>query len=183
MWTEERIVILERLWKDGCSAAVIARELGGLTRNAVIGKLHRLALSRGKKDRVAARPHAAKPAQAAQARLTRRCMPRWRRRRVRSTFSAKLGFAGTATESADKLLAALRREHSPAPGEGEDFPHRCGLLDLTRERCRFPIGDPQTPDFFFCGEARAPGLPYCARCALIAYRITPDMNLDGIPAE
>jgi len=45
-WTEERVETLERLWKEGYSAAAIAKELGGVTRNAVIGKIHRSGFDR-----------------------------------------------------------------------------------------------------------------------------------------
>ena len=44
-WTDERVETLKRMWSDGQSASAIAKELGGVTRNAVIGKVHRLGLS------------------------------------------------------------------------------------------------------------------------------------------
>src|SRR4026209_1674872 len=44
-WTDERVELLKKLWADGLSASQIAAELGGITRNAVIGKVHRLGLS------------------------------------------------------------------------------------------------------------------------------------------
>ena len=44
-WTEERVELLKKLWSDGLSASQIAGRLGGITRNAVIGKVHRLGLA------------------------------------------------------------------------------------------------------------------------------------------
>ena len=44
-WTDERVEVLKKLWGEGQSASQIAKELGGVTRNAVIGKVHRLGLS------------------------------------------------------------------------------------------------------------------------------------------
>src|SRR5512140_3920425 len=64
-WTDERVALLTKLWADGLSASQIAAELGGITRNAVIGKVHRLGLSgRAKSPSSAApRPRKARPAQ------------------------------------------------------------------------------------------------------------------------
>ena len=65
-WTDERVETLKKLWTDGLSASQIAAELGGITRNAVIGKVHRLGLSgRAKSPSSAApRPRKAAPASA-----------------------------------------------------------------------------------------------------------------------
>ena len=71
-WTDERVELLKKLWGDGLSASVIAGELGGITRNAVIGKVHRLGLSGRAKSpsSAAARPRKAR-AQAALAHASR----------------------------------------------------------------------------------------------------------------
>ncbi len=56
-WTNERVELLKKLWGDGLSASQIAGELGGVTRNAVIGKVHRLGLSgRAKSTSSSAKP-------------------------------------------------------------------------------------------------------------------------------
>ena len=47
MWSEDRVITLRKMWAEGYSASQIAKELGGVTRNACIGKLHRLGLNRG----------------------------------------------------------------------------------------------------------------------------------------
>jgi GcrA cell cycle regulator len=47
---------------------------------------------------------------------------------------------------------------------------RRSLLELTEETCRWPIGDPGSPEFFFCGGAAIVGLPYCAHHSRVAYQ-------------
>ena len=65
-WSDERVEVLKKLWGEGQSASQIAKELGGVTRNAVIGKVHRLGLSNrtvaGKPAAAAAKPAAKKAA-------------------------------------------------------------------------------------------------------------------------
>src|SRR3954466_1338312 len=131
-WTDERVETLKRLWTDGLSASQIAAELGGITRNAVIGKVHRLGLSgRAKSPSSAApRPRKARPHQH---------MMRVSRPAVRGN---------TALAHAYDLAPPAERElvHNVVPmGQPRT------LLELTEETCRWPIGDPGQADFFFCG--------------------------------
>src|SRR5258707_9791100 len=65
-WTDERVELLKKLWGDGLSASVIAGELGGITRNAVIGKVHRLGLSGRAKAPSSSMPRPRKPRPATQ---------------------------------------------------------------------------------------------------------------------
>ena len=60
-WTDERVELLKKLWADGLSASQIANELGSVTRNAVIGKVHRLGLSGRAKSPSSSAPRQRKP--------------------------------------------------------------------------------------------------------------------------
>ena len=77
-WTDERVELLKKMWGEGQSASQIAKELGGVTRNAVIGKVHRLGLSNRTTGATAkpTGPAAAAPAAAAAAALGQRDQPR-----------------------------------------------------------------------------------------------------------
>src|SRR5581483_11416960 len=94
-WTDERVDLLKKLWADGLSGAQIAQELGGVSRNGVIGKAHRLGLTGRREPRAPRAP-------------------------------------------------------------------RRSLLELTDATCRWPVGDPQHPEFFFCGAPPRANSPYCA---------------------
>lgn len=143
-WTDKRIELLTKLWADGLSASRIAAELGGVTRNAVIGKVSRLGLS-GRASRAP--------------RSTKSCAP-----------SAKP--ARRSRHNMTRLLAAANG-HDPGladpAAEAVPFAQRRTILQLTADSCRWPIGDPGRPDFFFCGGNTVPSLPYCAYHARLAY--------------
>ena len=113
-WTEERVEQLTALWGSGKSASEIAQILGGITRNAVIGKAHRLGLS--------GRP------------------------------------------------SPIKRKQAPRPVAVADEPTGATILSLTERMCRWPIGDPRSPGFRFCGRAAVPGQSYCAEHAAQAYQ-------------
>jgi GcrA cell cycle regulator len=199
MWTDERVAELKRLWGHGWSAGMIARELRGVTRNAVIGKLSRLGLCGAAKDRGANRPPA-----------TKQTLPLGgARARKPSTLMAKLGYAGVATSlrslrelGCDRALPTRQAQSvvrspaaSPAPSPDdlalpavlvaplEGHPHRCTLFELSDSKCRWPLGDPRAADFFFCGGERVPGLPYCSGHARLAYNGAPPLNVYGVAAE
>lgn len=143
-WTHEAVETLKRLWADpDLSAALIAKRLG-VTRNAVLGKIHRLGLS---KPRGARSQPVRVPA----------CRPV---RRARSSRSAR---------AAGPISAASRDSdgHPSPPEVGPGLVRR--LEDLPRRACRWPLGDPKADDFAFCGRAAERG-PYCAAHAAVAYR-------------
>jgi GcrA cell cycle regulator len=150
-WTDERVEALKKLWTDGLSASQIAAELGGITRNAVIGKVHRLGLSgRAKSPSSAApRPRKARP----HAHMLRVSRPSIR--------------GNTALAQAYELDVELEPElvDNVIP-----LGQRRTLLELNEETCRWPIGDPGHPDFFFCGGQAITGLPYCAYHSRVAYQ-------------
>jgi GcrA cell cycle regulator len=157
-WTDERVERLKVLWADGRSASQIAAELGEVTRNAVIGKVHRLGLSGRAKTSVPARP-----------RKERRPGPR-------SARHATIG--ATALKALRHLDPDPEPDPEPAFLEEPDPAFRATILTLTEHTCRWPLGDPGGPDFFFCGRASDPGVPYCPYHTRIAYQPVGDRRRD-----
>lgn len=150
-WTDERVETLKKLWADGLSASQIAAELGGITRNAVIGKVHRLGLSGRAKTPAAAAPRPRKP----------------------RSHSQLLRVARPAVRGNTALAHAFELEVEPEPELLDNvipLGQRRTLLELREDTCRWPIGDPGTADFFFCGGPAIAGLPYCAHHSRVAYQ-------------
>jgi GcrA cell cycle regulator len=149
-WTDERVELLKKLWGDGLSASQIAAELGGITRNAVIGKVHRLGLSGRAKS-----PSSAAP----------------RPRKARSPHMMRIPRPAMRGNTA--LAQAYDYDVEPEPELIENvipIGQRKNLLELTEETCRWPIGDPGAVDFFFCGGQSVPSGPYCAYHSRVAYQ-------------
>lgn len=142
-WTEERVETLKKLWMEGLSASQIAKELGGVTRNAVIGKVHRLGLS-GRATPSRPPRRAVKPA------VTR---PRPAIRPAAKTFTER--------------VAPKRAPVEPQPLPNGEF---ATVLTLSDRVCKWPIGDPSQPGFRFCGHKPKPGSPYCEAHAQLAYQ-------------
>lgn len=158
-WTDERVDLLRRLWDEGLSASQIAAQLGGVTRNAVIGKVHRLGLS----GRVKAadspgngrkKPPAREPEDEAAAETPETAPP-----------ATTLFFPETlpATVAEVPALAASKR---------------VTIMDLRESMCRWPLGDPTSPDFHYCGDRSITGLPYCTHHAQIAYQPAAERKRD-----
>jgi len=162
-WTDERVELLKKLWSDGLSASQIAAELGGITRNAVIGKVHRLGLSGRAKTASAAvaRPRKAR----ASSHMLRMARPS-----VRGNTALAHAYeieTEAVAESIDNIIPIGQRRT---------------ILELTEQTCRWPIGDPGSSDFFFCGGNTVGGLPYCAYHARLAYQ-PPTARRDRRPAR
>ena len=156
-WTEERVELLKKLWAEGLSASQIAGELGNVTRNAVIGKVHRLGLS-GR----------AKPTRSAAA------GPR-RMRHSRPRGGPQGGYAtiGNTALKADLMPAvAASPRPQPAPVTELVIPkeERKTILQLTEYTCKWPIGDPGDEEFHFCGRRSEVSGPYCDHHARVAYQ-------------
>jgi GcrA cell cycle regulator len=150
-WTDERVELLKKLWADGLSASQIAGELGGITRNAVIGKVHRLGLS-------------------GRAKAPSSSVPRQRKPRAPSMFRAPRPMMRGNTALA---MPAYDYEPEPEPELLENIipiGQRCTLLELDSEKCHWPIGDPGEPEFHFCGRKTCGQLPYCEHHARMAYQ-------------
>jgi GcrA cell cycle regulator len=145
-WTSERVELLKHWFNAGLSCSQIAGQIGA-TRNAVIGKLHRLGLSR--------------PPGVGASRLEPRDPSRpkaMRRKPWRLSIHAQ--------------REMLRAAYPGASGQGLtiESPHKCSLLELSQAQCRWPISEPGAEDFGFCGNTAAEGLSYCIGHARIAYR-------------
>ncbi|MEM7776420.1 MAG: GcrA family cell cycle regulator [Pseudomonadota bacterium] len=142
-WTDDRVELLKKLWTEGLSASQIAGRLGGVSRNAVIGKVHRLGLA-GRVNTPRNKP----------------MRPRARIGAIKRVAKPRISQSGNP---------ALRALYQPdgdryvPPPEELDIPpsERVALVELTECGCRWPIGDPQTAEFGFCNRKKVPGLPYC----------------------
>jgi GcrA cell cycle regulator len=173
-WTDERIELVRTLWSQGASAQRIARELGaGISRGAVLGKIHRLGIvemspnsgarrSENKNARIAARREHDVAGESAS---SERGLPNNQRR-----------------------LPAWVRDAEPYrdnPLADAEIPasQRCALLELSGCTCRWPIGDPSRSDFFFCGAEAFPGKPYCVAHCARAYRQEEETRPERAPAS
>ena len=156
-WTDERVELLRKLWSDGLSASQVAAELGpGITRNAVIGKIHRLGLAERAKTVNAQRPRVAKAPRSPQPRMNG----------AASHGNLALAFAPHA-------LASPR--HAPEEEVVIPISERVTLMELRESMCRWPMGDPTSAEFRFCGgKSSIGGGPYCAYHARVAYQPAQD---------
>ena len=193
-WTDERIERLKKMWSQGATASQIADELGGVSRNAVIGKAHRLGLEQ--------RPSPVKPGEEKEAKKPRgpggrqpetRCtegrgpkarsaarrLPQHRPRPLRRRALApemqyrSIGPGGFVRQGPGDQQAPI----PPAPPRrlvpakpSPEVADKTGLLDLNDRICKWPMGHPGEPDFHFCGEPANPGFPYCVQHCGVAYQ-------------
>ena len=157
-WTDERIDRLKKLWSEGLSASQIAAELGGVTRNAVIGKVHRLHLSGRVKTTTATTQRSRKTVRAA-ARPAARV----------TTTIARGNLAVAMTLEPDAVLAYRPAEEVVVP-----ISRRISIMELREGTCRWPLGDPLQPEFVFCGGDCDIGKPYCTAHAKIAFQPSQD---------
>jgi GcrA cell cycle regulator len=141
-WTDERVVTVRRLWADGLSASQISVELGGATRNAVIGKLHRLGLMRNDRTR---RPTIARTPKSPQ---------------LRNATKIRAKLAQTDPGMSDYVPAAAPVAANPI----------FSLFELEPTHCRWPLGEPEQPGFHYCGGQALDGRSYCRSHHRIAYR-------------
>ena len=167
-WTDERVEKLKRLWAEGLSASQIAAQLGGVSRNAVIGKVHRLNLpGRAKAGGVAAASRA--PAK----RPTTAPRPATFAARAASTVRPTTRTMGaTALQDEMEPEAETARQIVVAPRSNVVVPisKQLSLTDLTERTCKWPVGDPLKDDFHFCGCESPDASPYCAYHAKLAYQ-------------
>lgn len=220
-WTDERVELLKKMWTEGQSASQIAKELGSVTRNAVIGKVHRLGLSNRAGTPVAgaatgptpaptAAPAAtsADPTPAARTPDSLRMQPRADSAQadplgadapVADDVAVDAADAGPYADDPDDLdaaeperapMSAARRAIIPAgqplppqPSANEISPEalakvnevekhakKLTLMELTERTCKWPVGDPATPDFWFCGLPVRAGKPYCDAHVGVAFQ-------------
>jgi GcrA cell cycle regulator len=195
-WTDDRIERLKKMWHEGATASQIADELGGVSRNAVIGKAHRLGLEQRpspvkpgdekeiKKASPAAaapaakaapkaeapRPAAPSPAAAAPAAAQPAAPHRSSAQEMQYRSIGPGGFIrqGPGEQQAPIPPAPPRRLVPAKPSP--EVADKTSLLDLNDRICKWPIGHPGEPDFYFCGEPANPGFPYCVEHCGVAYQ-------------
>jgi GcrA cell cycle regulator len=138
--TDERVELLKKLWLEGLSASQIAKQLGGVTRNAVIGKVHRLGLSGRATPSQPSRP------------------------------SFKTPRPPRPISHATPRRLEPRPQPLPAPVYFVEEPGSATVLTLGAHMCKWPIGDPSTDSFTFCGRRSDGDGPYCVNHARIAYQ-------------
>jgi GcrA cell cycle regulator len=196
-WTDERIERLKKMWSDGATASQIADELGGVSRNAVIGKAHRLGLEQRpspvkaveEKEKAKPAKAAAKPAPAAAkpapsdpppsetpianpftgpAPAPPRLGPNGGEMQYRSIGPGGFIRQGPGDQQAPIPPAPPRRLVPAKPSP--EVADKTSLLDLNDRICKWPMGHPGEPDFHFCGEQANPGFPYCVAHCGVAYQ-------------
>ncbi|RPD37510.1 hypothetical protein C0030_001740 [Candidatus Liberibacter solanacearum] len=179
VWTDERIDKLKQFWSDGLSASQIATQLGGVTRNAVIGKVHRLFLS----SRVKINENRKSEAEVG------------RKDSNSGNASAKIRQSSVACipESMSKgrvSVAASKRKSKPLE-KGDEIPSgivlpisRClRLMELTENTCKWPLGNPLGKDFSFCGSDAHNDSPYCDYHKNLAYQRVHDRRKIQVNAK
>jgi GcrA cell cycle regulator len=157
-WSAANVALLRRRWAEGASARAIAQELGGgVSRCAVLGKVHRLKLKQPEFKPRLWRKRSARP---------RRRRPAVRSKRAdghgMSELTAAFHALGLDFGAPDARTAYLNAEKALGPA--------CGLLDLTDATCRWPVGEPGEEGFAYCGAAPFRRYPYCVGHCVIAYR-------------
>lgn len=164
-WSDERVELLKKLWIDGLSASQIAKQLGGVTRNAVIGKVHRLGLAgRATPSRPVKRIVRTRPVLVAEA------APE-----VKNVEKTRAKPAIEEVEASEVAKKSAPVQNFSPNGE------LIGVLDLGPNMCKWPIGDPTDADFGFCGAKTHASWPYCEHHGIIAYQ--PQLTKKGGQSE
>jgi GcrA cell cycle regulator len=194
-WTEERIERLKKMWQDGSTASQIADELGGVSRNAVIGKAHRLGLE--------ARPSPVRPGEEKEHRAPAAAAPAPKPAPAERPAPKAAAPAAESPAPAQPAQASPRRASAhdmqyrsigpggfirQGPGEQQapippapprrlvpakpspEVADKTSLLELNDRICKWPMGHPGEPDFHFCGAPSNPGFPYCVEHCGVAYQ-------------
>ncbi|MCO4847300.1 MAG: GcrA cell cycle regulator [Yoonia sp.] len=192
-WTDERVETLKKMWGEGQSASQIAKELGGVTRNAVIGKVHRLGLSnRAGSGGSAAAKAAPKEKPAAKVATKAPAKPKAAPQATKAAPSSskpaepevlELDENGIPISAARRAIIPAGQALPPQPSANEISPEalakvsevekgskRIGLMELTEKTCKWPVGDPATDDFWFCGLSTLTGKPYCEAHVGVAFQ-------------
>ncbi|MGR3464910.1 GcrA family cell cycle regulator [Limimaricola sp.] len=184
-WTDERVETLKRMWNEGQSASQIAKELGGVTRNAVIGKVHRLGLS----NRTGVAPQSAPAAPQAAPAPAQPAAPAAARPEPAAPAEPEAEKASGEDDSPIPMSAARRaiipagQPLPPQPSANEISPEalakvsevekgakKLTLMELTEKTCKWPVGDPATDNFWFCGLPTQSGKPYCEAHVGVAFQ-------------
>jgi GcrA cell cycle regulator len=163
-WTDERVEKLKKLWSEGLSASQIAAQLGGVSRNAVIGKVHRLNLP--------GRAKAGGSATAARTPKRSAAAPRpasfGSRVATRTVVTRQQG--ATMLKEEIDVDSVNEIQYRPAANVVVPISRRLGLTELTERTCKWPVGDPLKDDFHFCGNDSPDSSPYCTYHQRLAYQ-------------
>lgn len=183
-WTDERVETLKRMWGEGQSASQIAKELGGVTRNAVIGKVHRLGLSNragsgGNAGKAAAKEKAPSKPATPKAPPKTKAAPASKPKKE----EPELDENGIPISAARRAIIPAGQPLPPQPSANEISPEalakvsevekgakKISLMELTEKTCKWPVGDPATDDFWFCGLPVQQGKPYCEAHVGVAFQ-------------
>ena len=178
-WTDERVELLKKMWGEGQSASQIAKELGGVTRNAVIGKVHRLGLS-NRAGSGASASKAETKAKPATPKTEAKPKPQ-----LKTEPAIKPVPPGEAKPNlpARKQIIPAGQPLPPQPSANEISPEalakvnevekkskKISLMELTERTCKWPVGDPATENFWFCGLPVQQGKPYCEAHVGVAFQ-------------
>lgn len=159
-WTTIRTAVMKWYWGEGLSASQIARQLTGVSRNAVIGKMHRLGLTG---STTSIRGAASAPRSMASPPVLRLRAPK----AAAAPVPRRLSVAGN-----NMVFETVGNERPPreiVPNRVEDA-GSATVLTLGAHMCKWPIGDPAREGFTFCGRRQDPGRVYCAEHAKVAYQ-------------
>jgi GcrA cell cycle regulator len=199
-WTEERIERLKKMWAAGSTASQIAEDLGGVSRNAVIGKAHRLGLEQRPSPVKPGEEKAKKPTKATAAKAP---PPAPKAESAAPSAKAKDPAAAPKDVASAQMPPAPPPRSAPemqfrsigpggfirqGPGDqqapippapprrlvpakpSDEVADKTSLLDLNDRICKWPMGHPGEPDFHFCGQPSNPGFPYCVDHCGVAYQ-------------
>ena len=196
-WTDERVETLKRMWIEGQSASQIAKELGGVTRNAVIGKIHRLGMSNratgGEAENDPGAGTAPAPAEITRNPGAATSPPTDATASEPQADPAAGDPPPTSEEDARpgapvpgvfrRVIVPAGQPLPPQPSASEISPEalasvreiekqscRLTLMELTERTCKWPIGDPATEEFWFCGLPSQAGKPYCEAHVGVAFQ-------------
>jgi GcrA cell cycle regulator len=188
-WSDERVEILKRMWLDGKSASEIAKELGEITRNAVIGKVHRLGLSnRGTNSIKTETVNNQETAKRKRGRPPKDPSVNKQIKTPKRGIESKINLSAASSEGSFsknnsiieevdvnrknnlEVVSDLSEETIKNLLNIERKSKKISLMDLTERTCKWPIGDPATENFWFCGHDSEAGKPYCKTHISIAFQ-------------
>ena len=185
-WSDERVAVLKKMWLEGNSASEIAKELGNITRNAVIGKVHRLGLSNRDTNVSKAGVTGEKSIKGLKRgrppKINKEPKKRGRPQKITQPKDLNdttlergkpISASGPTTRSNDsrlEVVSDLSEETLKDLLKVEMKSKKISLMDLTERTCKWPIGDPATDKFWFCGHEAEPGKPYCKTHISIAFQ-------------
>ena len=193
-WTQERVQILKKMWSTGQSASQIAAELGGVTRNAVIGKVHRLGLSNRVNssikeakavDNASKTTKLGKNKSSGEVNKSRKISDKSVVKPLSGAKELGSGEMNKATNVRQNkpVIFNANQPLPPQPSTSEISEEtlksvrslekkskKLSLMELTERTCKWPIGDPATTEFWFCGHPAEQGKPYCETHIEIAFQ-------------